>query len=119
MKEESINVKMVTAVSWKLFKNQSKQYREAILNDQEWADSMIITNSALRLMHNWTANKVVENYSMSPDYDNRWRTGGSVDEIIAESKLDGKSVIDGIRKFADERSNRLELIKKYIPISRV
>ena len=56
---------------------------------------------------------------MSPDYDNRWRTGGSVDEIIAESKLDGKSVIDGIRKFADERSNRLELIKKYIPISRV
>ena len=119
LKEESINVKIVSAVSWQLFKNQSKQYREAILNDQEWADSMIITNSALRLMHNWTANKVVENYSMSPDYDNRWRTGGSVDEIIAESKLDGKSVIDGIRKFADERSNRLELIKKYIPISRV
>ena len=119
LKEESINVKIVSAVSWQLFKNQSKQYREAILNDQEWADSMIITNSALRLMHNWTANKVVENYSMSPDYDNRWRTGGSVDEIIAESKLDGKSVIDGIRKFAVERSNRLELIKKYIPISRV
>ena len=119
LKEESINVKIVSAVSWQLFKNQSKQYREAILNDQEWADSMIITNSALRLMHNWTANKVVESYSMSPDYDNRWRTGGSVDEIIAESKLDGKSVIDGIRKFADERSNRLELIKKYIPISRV
>lgn len=119
LKEESINVKIVSAVSWQLFKNQSKQYREAILNDQEWADSMIITNSALRLMHNWTANKVVESYSMSPDHDNRWRTGGSVDEIIAESKLDGKSVIDGIRKFADERSNRLELIKKYIPISRV
>ena len=119
LKKESINVKIVSAVSWQLFKNQSKQYREAILNDQEWADSMIITNSALRLMHNWTANKVVESYSMSPDYDNRWRTGGSVDEIIAESKLDGKSVIDGIRKFADERSNRLELIKKYIPISRV
>ena len=119
LKEESINVKIVSAVSWQLFKNKSKQYREAILNDQEWADSMIITNSALRLMHNWTANKVVESYSMSPDYDNRWRTGGSVDEIIAESKLDGKSVIDGIRKFADERSNRLELIKKYIPISRV
>ena len=119
LKKESINVKIVSAVSWQLFKNQSKQYREAILNDQEWADSMIITNSALRLMHNWTANKVVESYSMSPDHDNRWRTGGSVDEIIAESKLDGKSVIDGIRKFADERSNRLELIKKYIPISRV
>ena len=119
LKKESINVKIVSAVSWQLFKNQSKQYREAILNDQEWADSMIITNSALRLMHNWTANKVVESYSMSPDYDNRWRPGGSGDEIIAESKLDGKSVIDGIRKFADERSNRLELIKKYIPISRV
>ena len=119
LEKENINVKVVSAVSWELFKNQSKEYREKIISDQEWADSMIITNSALRLMHNWTVNKVVEIYSMSPDHDNRWRTGGSLDEIIEESKLDKKSILDGIRKFVNERSNRLELIKKYLPASRV
>ena len=119
LEKENINVKVVSAISWELFKNQTKEYREKIISDQEWADSMIITNSALRLMHNWTVNKVVEIYSMSPDHDNRWRTGGSLDEIIEESKLDKKSILDGIRKFVNERSNRLELIKKYLPVSRV
>jgi transketolase len=119
LEKENINVKVVSAISWELFKNQTKEYREKIISDQEWADSMIITNSALRLMHNWILNKVVEIYSMSPDHDNRWRTGGSLDEIIEESKLDKKSILDGIRKFVNERSNRLELIKKYLPASRV
>jgi len=119
VKKENINVKIVYAVSWQLFKNQTKEYQEKIIHDKEWADSMIITNGALRLMHNWIANKVVESYSMSPDHDNKWRTGGSVDEIVAESKLDQTSIMEGIKKFAKQRSDRLELIKKYLPISGV
>ena len=119
LKKENINVKIVAAISWELYKNQSNGYRESIIGNSEWADSMIITNSALKLMHNWTSNKIVENYSMSPDFDNKWRTGGSVDEIIAESKLDGVSIIKGIKKFANERSARLDLIKKHLPLARV
>jgi transketolase len=80
---------------------------------------MIITNSALKLMRNWTNNKVVESYSMSPDFDNKWRTGGSLEEIITESKLDEKSVMKGIKNHANERSSRLELIKKHLPLSGV
>ena len=68
-------------------------------------------------MHNWISNKIVETYSMSPDHDNKWRTGGSVDEIVAESRLDEKSVLDGIKKFANERLSRLELIQDCVPIS--
>ena len=113
LKKENINVKIVAAISWELYKNQSNEYREKIIGNSEWADSMIITNSALKLMHNWTSNKIVENYSMSPDFDNKWRTGGSVDEIIAESNLDGDSIMKGIKKFANERPARLELIKKH------
>ena len=119
LKKENINVKIVAAISWELYKNQSNEYRERIIGNSEWADSMIITNSALKLMHNWTSNKIVENYSMSPDFDNKWRTGGSVDEIIAESKLDGVSIMKGIKKFANERSARLDLIKKHLPLARV
>jgi transketolase len=52
---------------------------------------------------------------MSPDFDNQWRTGGSVDEIVAESKLDSKSILAGIKKFANDRPKRLELIEKSFP----
>ena len=119
LKKERINVKIISAISWQLFSNQTKEYQQKIINDKEWADSMIITNSGLRLMHNWISNKIVEAYSLSPDHDNQWRTGGSVDEIVAESKLDEKSVLDGIKKFANEKLVRLELIKRSIPISGV
>ena len=116
LKKEKIKVKIISAISWHLFTSQTKKYQQKIVNDREWADSMIITNSGLRLMHNWISNKIVEAYSMSPDHDNKWRTGGSVDEIVAESRLDEKSVLDGIKKFANEKPTRLKLIKDSIPI---
>ena len=115
LKQNGPNVKIVSAISWELFSKQSKDHQESIISATEWSDSMVITNGALRLMHKWISNKIVEKYSMSPDFDNRWRTGGSVDEIIAESKLDSKSIFDGILKFANERPKRLELIKKSLP----
>ena len=115
LKQNGPNVKIVSAISWELFSKQSKDYQESIISATEWSDSMVITNGALRLMHKWISNKIVEKYSMSPDFGNRWRTGGSVDEIVAESKLDSKSIFDGILKFANERPKRLELIKKSLP----
>ena len=76
----------------------------------EWYDAMIITNSAIKLMHNWISNKTVKKYSMSPDHDNKWRTGGSVDNIITESKLDPRSLLNGIKVFAVDKESRLSKI---------
>jgi len=110
------NVKIVAAISWMLFQMQSKKYRESIIKNHEWSNSMIITNTSIKLMKNWIANNIVEEYSLSPDHDNKWRTGGSVDEIIKESKLDPKSVYNGIKKFVQEKSKRVELLKNSIII---
>ena len=66
-------------------------------------------------MGNWIKNRFVAKYSLSPDFDNRWRTGGSVDQIITESKLDSFSILNAIKRFSNEREKRLELIKKEIP----
>ena len=71
---------------------------------------MVITNGALRLMNNWISNPMVKKYSMPPDYDNRWRTGGSVEQIIEESQLDPESISNGIKKFAKDRLRRLNNI---------
>jgi len=50
---------------------------------------------------------MVKKYSLAPDHDNKWRTGGSVDQIIAESHLDPDSLLNGIKKFVQDRSKRL------------
>ncbi|MFL3025846.1 MAG: hypothetical protein ACJZ1P_08340 [Candidatus Neomarinimicrobiota bacterium] len=113
--DEGPNVKIVAAISWGLFMAQNKEYRETIISENEWMDAMIITNGAIKLMNKWIANRIVEEYSMSPDFDNQWRTGGALDEIIAESKLDAESVWSGIIKFTSERARRLEALHTSIP----
>ena len=110
------NIKIVAAISWELFQRQPVDYRSSIISDQEWMDAMVITNGALRLMHKWMANRVVVKYSMSPDFDNRWRTGGSLEEIVAESKLDPTSIWEGINRFAKEREQRLNSVRDSIPV---
>ena len=39
------------------------------------------------LMHPWLFNKIAEEYTLSSDWDNRWRTGGTVAEVIEEAHL--------------------------------
>jgi len=109
------NVKIVSAVSWELFQRQNKAYRDSIISDKEWADSMIVTNTGLKIMHNWISNRVVSEYSVSPDWDNNWRTGGSLDEIIDEAHLSARWILKAINKFTLDRKTRLERLKSEIP----
>ena len=115
IKSDGPNVKIIAAISWELFRLQPLEYQQRIISDIEWPDSMVITNGAISLMKNWISNRVVQDYSLSPDFDNRWRTGGSVDEIIAESKLDSQSLLEGIKRFVNERNDRLNRLHQSIP----
>ena len=114
LKEEGPNIKVISAISWELFKRQSNEYRESVIKDHEWHDAMIITNGAKKLMHKWIANTVVADYSLSPDFDNQWRTGGSLDQIVAEARLDTHSIWEGIMRFVSDRPRRLSLLQKNI-----
>jgi transketolase len=104
---EMPNVKLVQATSWELFQLQSSEYRESIVSPADWLDSTVITNGARRLMHDWLSTKVAEKYAMSSDWDDRWRTGGNVEELKREAHIDPASLEAGIRKFAAEREQRL------------
>jgi transketolase len=106
LKQRGPNVKIVCAVSPELFRRQPKEYRDQVLPGPEWMDSMVIANQARRLMHDWIPHKLAERYCLTPDHDNRWRTGGSVEEIVKESGLDPESVWTGIERFARERETR-------------
>ncbi len=109
------NVKIVSAISWELFDMQTSEYKSSIIGKQEWADSMVITNTGLNVMKNWISNRVVADYSLSPDWDNRWRTGGTLEQIIDEAHLSPRWVLEAIDKFSNDRTKRLERLKLEIP----
>ena len=109
------NVKIVSAISWELFDMQTSEYKSSIIGKQEWADSMVITNTGLNVMKNWISNRVVADYSLSPDWDNRWRTGGTLEQIIDEAHLSPRWVLEAIDKFSNDRTKRLERLKQEIP----
>lgn len=104
------NVKLVQAVSWELFQLQAREYRDKVLPRHEWNDSTVITNGARRLMHDWLPHKIAEHYAMSTDWDDRWRTGGSVEEVKREAHLDPEHLLEGIQRFARDRDERLRLL---------
>jgi transketolase len=107
---EGHNVKLVQAVSWELFQMQTRAYRDSVLPRVDWLDSTVITNGARRLMHDWLPHKVAEEYAMSTDWDDRWRTGGSVEELKLEARIDPQSLWAGIERFAADRDQRLKRI---------
>jgi len=102
-----LNVKIVAAISPQLFALQTADYRERIASPAERIDAMVISNRARRVMSDWIDHPVVAEYSLTSDWDDRWRTGGSVEEVVAEAHLDPPHLLEGIERFVRERPARL------------
>jgi transketolase len=114
---KGLNVKIVAAVSPELFKLQPKSYQAEVASEADWVDSMAITNGARRLMHDWLSNKVAEEYTLSTDWDNRWRTGGNLTEVIEEAHLSPKWILAGIERFVADRDERLNRLSRAVNLA--
>ena len=108
------NMKVVAAISHALFRRQPKPYRDSVLRPSEWADSMVISNTARWNMNNWIPHAVAAEYALTPDHDNAWRTGGTVEQIVAESHLDAESQRSAILRFVNEREPRHERMRELL-----
>jgi transketolase len=75
---------------------------------------MVITNGAFKLMRDWADGPLVREYSLSSDWDDRWRTGGSVAEVIEEAHLDEAHILPALERFAGERTERLRLLREQL-----
>ncbi|MDZ7400935.1 MAG: transketolase [candidate division KSB1 bacterium] len=115
LEEAGFNVKLVAAVSYELFKLQPESYQKSIVSDSDWLDSTVITNTARRNMHDWIFSKISEQYAMCSDWDNRWRTGGSVEELCEEAHISPNWLFKGIERFVKEREQRLQMVKAMLP----
>jgi transketolase len=72
---------------------------------------MVVTNGAYKLMRDWADDPIVRDYSLSSDWDDRWRTGGSLDEVIEEAHLDAGHILVAIERFVRDRRDRLQRLR--------
>ncbi len=107
LEKKGLNLKIVFAPSRDLFRRQSQAYRDEVLPEHEFQDSMVVANQARRLVKDWIANPFVEPYAITPDHDDHWRTGGSLDDILDESHMTAPWILKGMERFAAERDERL------------
>ncbi|KAL6066529.1 putative Transketolase [Balamuthia mandrillaris] len=108
LEEEGINVRIVAVISEELFRQQSEEYQERVMPLSAKYDCMVVTTMTKRIMPLSNLGPLTKEYSLSSDFDDRWRTGGLEEDVIAEAHLDSASIRDGIRRFALDRKSRLE-----------
>jgi transketolase len=101
-----LNLKIVACISPQLFRLQDQAYRDRICSEADRLDGMAVTNRAYKLMHDFVTGPIGETYSLSSDWDHRWRTGGTVEEVIDEAHLGPQHIIDGVTRYANERVER-------------
>ncbi len=114
LKQAGLNVKLIAAVSHELFYLQPAEYRHKLVSDADWINSTVITNAARRNMYNWISSQLSREYAMSSDWDNQWRSGGTIDEILEEAHLSEDWLFKGIEKFALEKDKRLNRLQNSI-----
>jgi len=65
-------------------------------------------------MHDWLFNRLADEYALSSDWDNCWRTGGELSEVIEEAHLSPEWILKGIERFVSERDQRLKRLQAEI-----
>ncbi len=101
--DRHFNVKIVFIPSKELFDMQEESYRQKVLSWEDWENSMVITNESLKAVEDWIAVKKNEKYCLSADWDGKWRTGGTLNEVIEEAHLDEKHILEGIERFVSRK----------------
>ena len=114
--ENGPNIKIIAALSWGLFEMQNDVYKENLISQDEWLDCMVITNTSIRNMGHWIKHSLVEEYSISADWDDKWRHGGNLEEVIEEAHLSSDWQMKGIDDFAGDRDKRIKRLQGSIPV---
>ena len=114
MEARKLNVKIVYVSSTQLFAAQPAAYRQMVVSPADRANSTVITTQGRWLMHEWLFNRLADEYALSSDWDNRWRTGGDLSEVIEEAHLSPEWILKGIERFIFERDQRLKRLQAEI-----
>jgi transketolase len=107
LEQGGINVKVIAAISEELFDRQPQAYRQSVLPPEAHYDLMVVSTGTRRMWPIKDVGPLTGAYSLTADWDNQWLTGGLEADVIAEAHLDTESIFAGIKRFAEERAQRL------------
>ncbi|HLH41780.1 MAG TPA: hypothetical protein VKV74_02250 [Bryobacteraceae bacterium] len=107
LEQAAINVKVVAAVSEELFERQPEEYRNSVLPPEAYYDLMVVSTGTRRMWPIRNLGPLTDSYSLTSDWHNRWLTGGLEADVLAEAHLDPDSIFNGVRRFAQDRPERL------------
>ena len=102
-----LNLKIVAALSPQLFDRQPADYCQRVLSAADRLDAIGITNRSRASLARWLPDGDALAASLCADCDDRWRTGGTVEEVLEEAQLDRASIVDALVRFAAAREERL------------
>lgn len=109
-----VNVKVIAAISEDLFDRQPQAYRDSVLPPEARYDLMVVSTGTRRMWPLRDLGPLTDEYSLTSDFDNSWRSGGLEPEVIAEAHLDPDSIFAGVQRFADQRERRIGDQRKMI-----
>ena len=109
-----VNVKAIAAISEDLFDRQPQDYRDSVLPPEARYDLMVVSTGTRRMWPLRNLGPMTDEYSLTSDFDNAWRTGGLEPDVIAEAHLDTDSILAGVERFANERERRIGEQRKWI-----
>ena len=112
--KRGINVRIVACISPQLFRRQDAGYQANLRSDADKWSGMAITNRAFKLMTDFVEGPIAKEYSLSSDWDNRWRTGGTVDEVMDEAHLGPGHILAAIERYASEREQRHARLREIV-----
>ena len=93
--DEGLNVRIVAVISEDLFNLQPEEYRRSILPDAQRFDCMVVTTMTRRVMPIANLGPLTDEYTLASDHDDRWRTGGMEEDVIAEAQARSRVHIPG------------------------
>jgi transketolase len=102
-----VNVKVIAVISEELFDRQPQAYRDSVLPPEARYDLMVVSTGTRRMWPLRNLGPLTDEYSLTSDFDNSWRSGGLEKEVIAEAHLDPDSIFAGVERFANERERRI------------
>ena len=70
-------------------------------------DLMFVTGGTRRMWPLRNVGALADEYSLTADWDNQWLTGGLEADVIAEAHLDKESIFAGVKRFAEDRPERV------------
>ncbi len=114
---EKLNCKVVCVISAELFARQSPAYRATVVSPQDRADSTVVSTQAKTLMEDWLFNPLAADYALSPDWDDRWRSGGNLEEVLDEARLSPAWLLKGVKRFVKDRERRLSLLRAELDVN--